>query len=488
MSEIDSVNLDDGNAGQLPLPSLVLHLLDMMDDTLMVFDRQWRFVYLNRQALHETGQDAADLLGRALWEKYPGLLGTEVEARYRKAMAEQVSTHFEFQSILTGRWFEVHAHPSPEALLVYGRAITERKRAEDALRQSEEYHRLISELTTDYAYAAQVGPDGSVTIQSATKGFERITGFTVEELEARGGWRTLIHPEDLPTALAKMPRLLAGQMDVNELRIVACNGQTRWIRYTTHPTWDAEQGRVVRLVGAAQDITEAKEAEEKLREYARHMQSLSRRLLEAQEAERRRLAGELHDEIGQVLTAVHLSVQMVRTQCDSEAAPYLDEASAVVARAIGQVRQLSLDLRPSMLDDLGLATALRWYANRLTTAAGLALEFEDGVGGPRLPAAVETAGFRVGQEALTNIARHAQARQVWVELRQEDGLFCLMVRDDGVGFDVAQARKRAAHGGSYGLLGMQERVDLLGGRFEIESAPGRGTVVRAWFRLDAPGT
>jgi signal transduction histidine kinase len=221
---------------------------------------------------------------------------------------------------------------------------------------------------------------------------------------------------------------------------------------------------------------------QKLQEYAGDLQALSRRLLEAQEQERHRLARELHDEVGQVLTGVHLTLQSLRDLGPGAAGP-LTEAVTIVGRAIQQVRDLSLDLRPSMLDDLGLGPALRWYAERLTRRAGLTVHLAEPPPGPRPPAAVETACFRVAQEALTNAARHAGARQMWVELVRDPAELHLIVRDDGAGFDVAQARRRAADGGSFGLLGMQERVDLLGGRLEVESAPGQGTCVHASFPL-----
>ena len=142
-----------------------------------------------------------------------------------------------------------------------------------------------------------------------------------------------------------------------------------------------------------------------------------------------------------------------------ETESYLSETVASVEHALEQVRNLSLDLRPSLLDDLGLVAALRWYVARQTRLAGFVLHFSaDDLGG-RLTPALETACFRVAQEALTNVVRHAQAHEVWVALHCQDEL-CLTIRDDGVGFNVAAAQARAAHGGSFGLLGMRERVAL----------------------------
>src|SRR5262249_13067992 len=139
------------------------------------------------------------------------------------------------------------------------------------------------------------------------------------------------------------------------------------------------------------------------------------------------------------------------------------------------VRNLSLDLRPSLLDDLGLPAALRWYLDRQSKRAGFAVTFSADPPDIRAAANLETACFRVAQEALTNIVRHAAARNVRVELRRQDNELQLKIHDDGCGFDVAAAKERAVRGGSLGLLGMQERVLLIGGRIDIDSSTGLGT-------------
>jgi PAS domain S-box-containing protein len=213
------------------------------------------------------------------------------------------------------------------------------------------------------------------------------------------------------------------------------------------------------------------------------LQRLSHRLIEVQEAERRTIAGELHDEIGQALTIVKMNLQAVqRLGGNHETESYLSETVASVEHALEQVRNLSLDLRPSLLDDLGLVAALRWYVARQTRLAGFVLHFSSDELGGRLTPALETACFRVAQEALTNVVRHAQAHEVWVALHCQSEL-CLTIRDDGVGFHVAAAQARAAHGGSFGLLGMRERVGIVGGRLTISSSPGHGTHIHACFAL-----
>ncbi len=219
------------------------------------------------------------------------------------------------------------------------------------------------------------------------------------------------------------------------------------------------------------------------------LQALSHRLVEVQESERRHIARELHDEIGQSLTAAEMNLQAALQLPEAAALERrLAESIEAVERVLEQVHDLSLNLRPSMLDDLGLEPALRWYTRRQADLAGLKGEFHPVPLAERLPAVVETGCFRVAQEALTNVVRHARARSVAVELTQIGQLLHLIVRDDGVGFDVSALRARAMRGASLGLLSMEERTVLAGGGFELKSKPGRGTEVHAWFPLDGRGS
>lgn len=241
------------------------------------------------------------------------------------------------------------------------------------------------------------------------------------------------------------------------------------------------------VLGMVRDITERKRAEEALHHSHQRLQQLSRRLIEVQERERRHLARELHDEMGQVLTMISVTLKGLREKLDGALQPRLEESIGYVDRVIQEVRSLSLDLRPAMLDDLGLAAALRWYAERQAERAGFKVNLITESTAGDVSTEVRNACFRVAQEAMTNIVRYGKARQVRVELHQRENEVQLIVHDDGVGFDVAAVRARAAQGKSVGVLGMQERVELLEGKFEIKSAPGQGTTIHARFPLPTDG-
>jgi signal transduction histidine kinase len=206
-------------------------------------------------------------------------------------------------------------------------------------------------------------------------------------------------------------------------------------------------------------------------------------LLEVQESERRRIALELHDEIGQALTVAEMSLQSALQSPNSEVQPRLNTALAAVERVLEQVHDLALNLRPSMLDDLGLEPALEWLTHRQAELAGLKGEVWADTLEHRLDPVIETECFRVAQEALTNVVRHARANTVTVELRKEKGQLHLRVRDDGIGFDAAAVREKSVRGASLGLLSMEERAVMAGGGLDFTSFPRWGCEVHAWFPL-----
>jgi signal transduction histidine kinase len=216
-----------------------------------------------------------------------------------------------------------------------------------------------------------------------------------------------------------------------------------------------------------------------------HVQLL-RKIITAQEDERRRIARELHDETSQVLAALMLRIDTALSgfAAGSTARTSLEEVRAMAARALDDVHRLVLDLRPSVLDDLGLQAGIRWIAERHLSPHGITWRCEFDVS-QRLPPELESTLFRVSQEAITNIARHAEASSVLIQVEEREGELSFEIEDDGKGFDPAAAQSPERRRVSFGLLGMRERLELLGGTLTIESAPGEGTRITARAPLRA---
>ena len=227
-----------------------------------------------------------------------------------------------------------------------------------------------------------------------------------------------------------------------------------------------------------------------VRQQRTQLRALTSQLTEVQERERRQLARELHDEMGQALTAIHMNLAAITKALPAEASPYLrerlGEAGQLTDQTLEQIRELSLDLRPPMLDDLGLLPTLRWYIKRYATRMNIRAELSVLGLEKRLPPAIETALYRVLQEALTNVARHAQASAVQIQLHYSAGTVVAQIEDNGCGFAVDRALAQENGGKGMGLLGMRERVTLLGGDFHIESMTSKGTQLWLEIPLEIP--
>jgi signal transduction histidine kinase len=223
-------------------------------------------------------------------------------------------------------------------------------------------------------------------------------------------------------------------------------------------------------------------ADVQFHEYSERVQALSRRLLTVQEEERRRLARELHDEIGQLLTSLKFALE-AGVSAPAPAAPAkLAEARALLEETLTRVREMSFDLRPALLDHLGLLPALRALIERYTASTSIQVNFHHAGLERRFASEVETAAYRIVQEALTNVARHARVHEVFVRVWAEADVLAVQVEDQGAGFDPQEV---LTAGRSSGLPGMHERALLLGGRLVLDSTPGQGTNLLAELPLGA---
>jgi two-component system sensor histidine kinase UhpB len=316
----------------------------------------------------------------------------------------------------------------------------------------------------------------------------RLYEYTREEFLARGAHDILRAEDRAP--FDEFLRGAAGAVQYGVFRHVKKTGEALDIDGVGHLV--AWRGRPSRLV-LINDITERLRTQQALERLNRELElsherlrALSRRLFEVQEEERRRLARDLHDDVGQALTALKIQLEsLARPGADAALRPRVDDCVDTIQHTLERVRQLSLSLRPPQLDDLGLAAALRSHLDRQARVAGLQAHFEAEEAPREMTPDTETACFRVAQEAITNVLRHARARNLWLRLFTSGGRVAISVRDDGRGFDHEAMRRRAANGANLGLVGMEERIALAGGSLELRSAPGQGTVLLATFPLPA---
>jgi PAS domain S-box-containing protein len=446
-----------------PVPASLVNILESISDVIVVLDRSWRFVYLNRRALELAQQPYEALVGRSVGEKFRSVLGTEVDERCRNAMAEQRAVHFNTAGLIDGRWYEVHAYPSPEGLTIYGRDVTERRLAEDKFKNFMDNSPAVAFMKDEEGKYVYINKVFEQRLQMKQENVLGRTDFALWPAEAAQAFRN-----------ADQAVLAAGKtLEFVEIVPDPDGTDHSWQSFK-FLVKDAAGARY--LGGMAVDITVQRQAEARLKENAGQLKALSGRLLEVQEAERRYLARELHDEVGQVLTGVQLSMEMVRRSLPQDLRAGVEQTQKSLKDLAGQVRDLSLRLRPTMLDDLGLLPALLWHLDRFTVQAGIHIAIQQSGIERRFPPEVETAAYRIVQEALTNVARHAGVQEATLRLWCDEKILHIEVKDRGTGFEPKRVR---AEGRSGGLSGMYERAVLLGGRLDIVSHLGAGTCISA---------
>jgi len=357
------------------------------------------------------------------------------------------------------------------SVIAIGWILDERNRLYEELSSSEARYRALAESAQDVIFV--IDSDDRVQYVNATGA--RQLGKTAEAIVGRA--RAELFPPEVSAKQGESLRtVFETKMPVAIENRIVYPGGARWLNTVLVPLHDSN-GEVPAVLGVSRDMTARKHAEQELAASRQRLAMLSRQLIAAQETERRRLAHELHDEIGQVLTAVHISLQQIRAVGDPATTACLDESDRIINRAIGQVRDMSLNLRPAMLDDFGLPAALRWFLERPESRDRLQVHFHSDTTGLSWPTELRNSCFRIVQEAVTNVLRHAQANNLWVQIAETSTHIELTIRDDGVGFDLNAVQALAMQGKSFGILGMQERVELHGGNFEVDSQPNQGSSI-----------
>jgi PAS domain S-box-containing protein len=430
-------------------------MLGYADDEIPPTVRAWE------QLLHPDDQARADTLNEAVKR---GRSTYEGEFRLRHKDGRYIT-------VLT-RGLPIRRQPDGAVVRIVGTHldITERKRTEMALRESEE------RLTLAFAGAQEGIWDWNLETDAVvySSRWKQMLGYADDEIEPHiSAWERLVHPEDRAVADKAHESVARGQPTYEaEFRLRHKDGHYVQILSRGFPVRRERGGPVVRIVGTHFDLTERRkrEAEHARTELLAHM-------VFVQEDERRRIARDMHDQFGEQLTALSLRIALLRDACGqrTDLANHVAALAEIAERLDRDVDQLVWELRPTALDDLGLRAALANYVHEWSERSGIAAELHtSGLLDDRLAPEVETALYRIAQEALNNVAKHSRARRVEVILERRPDCVLLILEDDGVGFadaDTGNARP------GYGLVGMRERAALVGASLEIESTPGKGTTI-----------
>jgi PAS domain S-box-containing protein len=453
-------------------------LIETASDVIFSLTPDGRFSALNRAFEKITGWPRSAWLGKpfaplihpeevkvAIERFYAVLQGKRPELweyRVRKANGQYI-----FGELTLARQTK---DGKPTGIFGIGRDITERKRAEEALRLSEERFRLLVSNVRNYAIML-LNPDGRVASWNA--GAERIYGYG--ESGIIGRHFSCFYPSR-EARLGKPQRGLEitqreGRYEDEGWRLRK-DGSQFWASVVVTPVRD-ELGRLRWFAKVVRDMTERKRIEESLRD-------LSSKILRAQEEERQRISRELHDEVGQSLTAISVTLATLRNNGaakNGNVSRLIGGTQRLLEGTMEAVHRFARELRPAMLDELGLVPAMRSHVKRFSERTGLRVQFRADPIVEKLNGEQKTAIFRIAQESLTNVAKHAHASRVNILLRKFGDGICLEIADNGKSFrtgtEIAAQKKQRL-----GLLGMQERVRLVNGQFRLQAKPGLGTTVR----------
>jgi PAS domain S-box-containing protein len=464
-------------AAQEKVSQDILTIWESMTDAFFALNTHWCFTYINAQGERILQRKREDLLGKSIWNDFPDAVNTTFYHQYHKAVAEQTPVHFETFYSPLHVWVDVHAYPSSAGLMVYFHNINERKQTEERLKESQ---RQLAEAQR----IADLGSwEWDITADKLRWSDETFHHFGLEPqgfVATYEAFLGCVHPEDRECVQKTVARAMREQQQYEEyFRIVQPTGAIS-ILHSRGVIIRDDNGKPIKVVGIDQDVTEQRQAEQ-----AR--QELLQRLVTAQEEERRRIALELHDGMSQHLVALMLGLKSLpaQDQFPPVAVERIQQLLELIENLMQQTRCLALDLRSEVIDRLGLATALKRYTWEWSQANGIPVSIKcTGFEGQRFSWQIETTIYRVVQEALTNILRHAQAQDVAVLIEYRHQEITAIVEDDGAGFDQEAVAAKPPEERGLGLLGMQERLSLVRGALEVESNLGVGTTI--FIRVPVP--
>jgi PAS domain S-box-containing protein len=364
--------------------------------------------------------------------------------------------------------------------------ITERKRVEEALRKSEKRYRQLVKHAPAAIFEFDVEKQKLVALNDV---FYEFLGYTKEEIEALDPI-DLVAEESHALYSKRLGKVLAGEQisDEVEYKLRDKGGKELWALVNTRLF--SEQGKPRRATVVAHDITELKRAEEALRDSEKRLRSLSSKLMKAQEKERRRLSKELHDELGQALALLKHRMRSIQRSLEEGQSPLKEKSEEVTQSIDGiieNVRRLSRDLSPSILEDLGLSSALRWLIENFDNQYALVTSFEIDNVDHLFSKEAQTNLYRIAQETLTNIGKHAEAKQVSFTVKENDGGVSLIIEDDGKGFDMNEVRAKQYPEKGLGLDAMEERAHMLGASLHVRSPVGEGTRISLKIPIEEVG-
>lgn len=477
--------------------NLLRTLMDNLPDYIYIKDVSSRLLLVNEASLRHLGAASVDeVIGKTDFDFSPPELAQQYHAdeqalfQLERPLVTPYKPIFDHQ---TGarKWVSTSKFPFYDAdgqiagLVGMNRDITRLKVAEEALRREKEFADRLIEM----AQVIILVLDLTGRIVHFNRYMEGISGYKIKDVRGLDWVDTFVSQDEREQVRTRFFGVVSrDDIRSDTYRVVTKTGDEREIEWH-HQTFKGLNGDFIGALAVGQDISERKRAEEERNRLFRavsdqkeQLRALANQLAVAQEAERKALARELHDQVGQNLTALDLNLNIIQATTSKEwfqtialVRDLLEDSLSLVAEMGQRIRDVMANLRPPVLDDYGLVAALKWYGSRVASRSNLSIRVQSDRSELRLHAHVEETLFRIAQEALTNVAKHARAEHVAIDVHTGNGIVRMIVSDDGDGFQREEVP--TARGGHWGLITMAERAEAIGGGCHIKSQPGQGTRV-----------
>lgn len=458
-------------------------------EVIFLSDREGVITYINPHFTRLYGYTADEVIGKTTPRILKSGLMTreDYEIFWRKLLEKQVFKGLFVNKCKDGTLVTIEGSANPildeggdiVGFLAIQRDIGKRKQAEDALTEAHAFQQSIIDGVAEPIMVI----DTDFRVQLMNRAAREISSKQVDTSKPLFCYQISHQLEtrcdgiDHPCPLEQVQQTNQPVTFIH--KHYHANGEGRILEVIATPYRNSD-GSFQGIIESMRDITERKNAEDALQQYADRLRALTAQLTEVEDSERQRLARELHDQVGQNLTALGINLNIIQSQLPDEVPESLsfrlDDSLLLVQQTTEQIRDLMSDLRPPVLDDYGLIDALNWYGDQFNKRTNIAVLINGEEPMPRLPQRVEIALFRIAQEALTNVSKHAKASCVSVSLEAENDKIRMVISDDGIGFNPLQAAEYEA-GRGWGLLAMTERAEVVGARCRIKSLPDQGTKV-----------
>lgn len=455
-------------------------------DSFFTLDREWHFTYLNTTAENAWGKRCHEVIGQCLWDVSPGMAGTIFEQQCRRAMAEQISVSFEVLSPHLNIPISIKVYPNSEGLTVYFQDASGWREMEEAVQESQKLYTMFFQSSVAGTFRSIYNPDEIDGFYiDCNDALARILGYKQrEEMLNQSLKHHFFSDQDL---MAYVHDLMENKCLKNhQLLLKRRDGEPVWVLLNANLHEHRDGMNMVEgtlIEGTMIDITERVRAEFKLMETNERLKSLVSELVTTEERERKRIASDLHDNVGQTLAVTKIKLESLLSQKYGDNVMHaLVEIENLVNQSIRETRSMMIDLSPSVLLELGFTEAIEWLKEQIHAQYGLQISMIDNLRIRHVDQEVQLILFRATRELLLNVVKHAGAKRAYVSLRDDGKNIRINVRDKGAGFDISTLKANAGTYGGFGLCSIRERLAYIGGLLEIVTRRGEG----ASFTLIAP--